>query len=102
MSLRDRPSSSSKIVNEILKDKKKPMTENEIVKVGFKEYQLEQVLRGKTPHLTIRSNIIKEIKRRKRLKHDQRFARVSPAHWGLVEYLGRYYKIEEGIKQPGE
>ena len=69
------------------------MRPREIIEIATRSHGL--VMNGKTPDATLNSNIINEIKRRSRRGEDQRFVRVAPGQWGLMEYLGRYYEVQE-------
>jgi hypothetical protein len=85
--------SSVDIAYKILKKRKCPMPPKEIIKIAMSRYEL--VMKGKTPDATLNSNFINEIKRRKKSNREQRFVRVSRGKWGLVEYIGVHYEIDE-------
>lgn len=85
---------------EILKENKRPMRTQEIINIAISEYGV--VMEGRTPEATLYSNITNEIKRRNKRGRSQRFVRISPGKWGLVEYLDKYYSIQEGTTQPHE
>jgi len=82
--------SSVDLAVRILKNSKRPMRPQEIIEIATRSHGLE--MRGKTPDATLNSNIINEIKRRLASGRAQRFVRVKPGHWGLVEYVGRHYE----------
>jgi len=84
--------SSVEAAYQILKREKRAMTSREIIEMAFKEFDM--AMKGKTPDATLTSNFINEIERRNNAKREQRFIRVSPGKWGLVEYLNIYYKIK--------
>jgi len=83
---------STEIAYEILKRKKRPMRTSEIINIAINDFGL--VMKGKTPDATLNSNFINERKRREKSNREQRFVRVSPGKWGLLEYIGRHYNIE--------
>lgn len=84
--------SSVQIAYRILRSRKRPMTCRELIAVAMKQHGL--VMKGKTPDATLNSNFINERKRRERAGDEQRFVRIAPGTWGLVEHVGIYYEIE--------
>lgn len=83
---------SIEVAYAILCRTKRPMTPKELVELGFSKHGL--VMKGMTPDATLNANFINEIKRRRRDGREQRFVRVRPGHWGLVQFLGRYYHVD--------
>lgn len=86
-------STSVIIAYEILKRRRRPMTPKELIEVATRDYGLR--MRGKTPDATLNSNFINERKRRERAGLPQRFVRVAPGTWGLVEYFDKLYGVRK-------
>lgn len=84
--------SSVDVAYKILRRRKRPMTPKELIKIGMEKYGL--VMGGKTPDATLNANFINERKRRDAAGKEQRFVRIRPGQWGLVEYVGKHYDVE--------
>ena len=90
--------SSVDLAYEILQENRRPMSATDIMQIAIQERGL--VMRGRTPDSTLAANFINEAKRRARTGRRQRFVRTSPGKWGLCEYVGEYYEVKSGTKQP--
>ena len=85
--------SSVDVAYVILKESRIPMTPKQLINLGMKEHGL--IMQGKTPECTLSANFINEIKRRMKQELPQRFIRIRRGHWGLVEYIGEFYSVDD-------
>jgi hypothetical protein len=77
----------------VLHREKRAMTAKEIMAVAIRDFGLR--MDGKTPDATLNANFINEIKRRAAAGREQRFVRVAPGLWGLVQFLGKHYRQKD-------
>ena len=68
----------------ILKEHGKPLHVKEIIRIALERKMIET--KGKTPWLTLTSDLHNENKRRTKLGRDLRFIRLDKGIWGLAEW----------------
>lgn len=76
--------SKTEAAYKILKNAKKPLHVEEIIKIAISKKMIET--KGKTPESTLAVDLLLENRRKDKQGVKPRFIKVEPGTWGLVEW----------------